>query len=114
MKQSNRRRRALAETRLLGKPFAQAIFRLVLWNYAFSVGGLQSVAHFLKYIKVILNIFERAIVREFSEQLLHLFFRGTHVVIITNYRKQRIQNPSGCNGRGCVPSKNQLAPTRRR
>jgi hypothetical protein len=39
------------------KPFAQPLFCVVLWNFAFG-GRFQSVPHFFKDVEMILNIFK--------------------------------------------------------
>lgn len=55
--QLSRHRPVLEATRLLGKPFAQPLFRVVLWNFAFD-GCVQSVPYFFEDVEMILNIFK--------------------------------------------------------
>lgn len=67
-------------TKLLGNPFAQPPLNFFLWNRALRISCFQTVANLLDYIKVILNVFERTVVRQLIQESLNFLFSSTHIL----------------------------------
>jgi hypothetical protein len=63
-------------TRLLGEPFSEPLFRRCLRKRATRTGCFQPALYLLQHIKVILDVFQRTVVRQLLEQRFKLLLSG--------------------------------------
>jgi hypothetical protein len=65
-------------TRLLCEPLAQPILYVVLQECSLLLGVFQVAAHSIEDIEVVLDVIERAVLREFVQEGFDLSFGGGH------------------------------------
>lgn len=64
--------------RLFGEPFTEVRFDLFLRDGAVDAGIFQSPPYLVQDIQMVLDIFHRAVVREFVQKLFNVMFCGAH------------------------------------
>jgi hypothetical protein len=68
------------ETRLLGEPFTEPLFRFFLRKRAPGAGFIQPALYLFQHVKVILDVFQRTVVGQLVQERFNLLLSGHGVL----------------------------------
>jgi hypothetical protein len=80
--------------RLFGEPFAEASFCLFLRDGAIHASVFQASAYFVQDVEVVLNVLDRAVIRELVKQLFNIVLGCAHTVSLSKHSTSMQADPS--------------------